>query len=128
MDNHKSKPESRSVKEHIIEIISQDQSVPKRDVKIIINEMFANAKAALLEHGSVEISGYGRYYFNKRKAFHRINAFKNYIEREKHQLDDPDMDPIKKEKLELKFNGMKKKIIVMENKYKMHEHDTKAPY
>lgn len=57
-----------SLKEFLIKKIALENNLPVRTVEAIINHEFLEAFKATTEHKSIEISGFGKFLFNEKKA------------------------------------------------------------
>lgn len=66
----KDKPESMSVREWLTKKVSIDPEVlvTERVIKAVISHQFDSAYEALEFNNSVEISGFGKFYYNEKKA------------------------------------------------------------
>jgi nucleoid DNA-binding protein len=62
------KPISMSVKDFLIRKLSVQLMTSEKTIEAVVNHQFQNANIALHENTSVEISGFGKFYFNKKKA------------------------------------------------------------
>ncbi len=75
------KPVNISIKEQIIRTMSTNMMVSERIITLVVNHQFESAHKALLQSNSLEFSGWGKFYFNKKKAgrkiinYQRIKAF-----------------------------------------------------
>jgi nucleoid DNA-binding protein len=65
----KDKPKSMDVREWITRKIAQETMIPEKTLRVVIAHNFDSAYEALKEgHKSIEISGFGKFYFNETKA------------------------------------------------------------
>jgi nucleoid DNA-binding protein len=62
------KPMSMSVKDYLIRILAVKTMTSEKTIEAIINHQFQGANDALVNNYSVEISGFGKFYFNHKKA------------------------------------------------------------
>lgn len=67
------KPISMSVKDYLIRKMSVKMMMSEKLIESVINHQFQSANQALQENNSVEISGFGKFYFNNKKAERRMN-------------------------------------------------------
>lgn len=67
-----------SIKEWIIKSISLKINQPEKIINIVITNEFDQANDALATNDQVEISGFGKYIFNRKKAIKRMAS---YLER-----------------------------------------------
>lgn len=62
------KPQSMSVKEWIIKKMAISMVIPEKTIDAVVVHQFDSANDALNVHDSIEISGFGKFYFNQKKA------------------------------------------------------------
>lgn len=63
------KPISMPVKEYLVKIMSIKMNVPSATIDAIVTHQFEEANKALLSNDSVEIAGFGKFLFKRKKAF-----------------------------------------------------------
>jgi len=71
------KPMSMSVKEWIIKKMSINMVISEKIIDSVITHQFDSANDALNVNKSVEISGFGKFYFNGKKAIVQYNKLLN---------------------------------------------------
>lgn len=69
------KPASMSIKEYLIKKISIRMLVSEKVINVVITDQFDQANEALDTNDQVEISGFGKYIFNRKKAIKRLEAY-----------------------------------------------------
>lgn len=69
------KPTTLSVKEYIIRKLSIKVMIPEKILDVVISHQFSEALNALSKHNSVEIAGFGKFYFNEKKAQYKMEKF-----------------------------------------------------
>jgi len=62
------KPQSMSVKEWIIKKMAISMVVSEKTIDSVVIHQFDSANDALNVHDSIEISGFGKFYFNQKRA------------------------------------------------------------
>jgi len=62
------KPISMSVKDYLIRIMAVKTMTSEKTIEAIVNHQFQSASEAMSEHNSLEISGFGKFFFNQKKA------------------------------------------------------------
>ena len=67
------KPQSMSVKEWIIKKMSINMVISEKTLDAVVTHQFDSANDALNINKSVEISGFGKFYFNYKKAVAQYN-------------------------------------------------------
>ncbi len=65
------KPISLSVKEYLIRKMAVKMMITEKTLEAVVNHQFQSAHEALGQHKSLEISGFGKFLFNEKKA-HRM--------------------------------------------------------
>lgn len=68
---------SLSVKNFLIRKLSSDMIIPEATVEAVVNHQFAEVVAATEKLGSLEISGFGKLLFNRKKAELRMVKYMN---------------------------------------------------
>jgi nucleoid DNA-binding protein len=64
----KDKPQSMSVREWITRKLAQEVMIPEKTIRQVIAHQFDSAYEALNTNNSIEISGFGKFFYNKKKA------------------------------------------------------------
>lgn len=73
------KPVTLSVKSFIIRNMSTNMQVSERVLETVINHQFDSAYNALDKCKSLEFSGFGKFFFNVKKAHKKMDKFKSQI-------------------------------------------------
>ena len=68
----KDKPASMSVREWITRKIAVGIMIPEGVIRLVMTHQFDSAYEALEENNSIEISGFGKFYYNEKKADREI--------------------------------------------------------
>jgi nucleoid DNA-binding protein len=68
------KPISMSVKDYLIRTLAVKMMVSEKLIETVINHQFQSANEAMDVNNSLEISGFGKFYFNEKKAKKRLQA------------------------------------------------------
>jgi len=66
------KPISMSVKDYLIRKMSVNLMISEKTIEAIVNHQFRSANAALQDNNTVEISGFGKFHFNYKKAVRKM--------------------------------------------------------
>lgn len=98
------KPVSLSVKQFIIRKMAVYMAVPEKTIEAVVNHQFSTMLDQMGTVDSVEISGFGKFLFNNKKA---LRFFQNY---EKHLQ-------INKELLTQDITMQKKRNLILRNAY-----------
>ncbi len=78
------RPRSMSMKDYLIRVMAVKMMVSEKTIESVINHQFQSVSAAMKDSNSVELSGFGKFYFNKKKALKRLDqlmAKKEAVER-----------------------------------------------
>jgi nucleoid DNA-binding protein len=67
------RPSTMSVKEWIIKKMAVNMVISEKTIDSVVTHQFDSANDALNIHKSVEISGFGKFYFNTKKALIQYN-------------------------------------------------------
>lgn len=82
------KPNSMSAKDYLIRILSVDIAIPDKVIDAVIAHQFQSANTAMDTNKSLEISGFGRFMFNDKKAIKKMVTLEKRLEQYTAQLDD----------------------------------------
>jgi hypothetical protein len=93
------KPNNMSVREYLVRILSVDVAVPEKIVDVIVNHQFQSANEAMDLNKSLEISGFGRFIFNDKKAVKKMVYLLKKLDVYTLQMQDNNMTDIKRAKL-----------------------------
>lgn len=69
------KPQSMSIKEWIIKKMAISMVVPEKTIDAVVTHQFDSANDAVNVHKIVEISGFGKFHFNQKKAQAQYDKF-----------------------------------------------------
>lgn len=103
------KPQSMSMKEWIIKKMAISMVVSEKIIDSVVTHQFDSANDAVNMYKSIEISGFGKFYFNDKKALAQYNKFLGIKSTyEKMMLED--MTDVKRNALELKMKIIESSI------------------
>lgn len=66
------KPISMSVKDFLIRTLAVKMLTSEKTIEAVVNHQFQSANEAMDTNNSLEISGFGKFYFNEKKAKKRL--------------------------------------------------------
>lgn len=66
------KPISMSVKDYLVRTLAVKMLVSEKIVEAVVNHQFQSANEAMDLNNSIEIAGFGKFYFNEKKAAKRL--------------------------------------------------------
>lgn len=110
------KPISLSVKDYIIRKMGVKLMMSEKVIETVINHQFSSANDALKGNKSVEITGFGKFMFNQKKANKRMEKMisqKAYFES---LLQDPQLSEQKKASTQTKLTNVLINIEVLKPK------------
>lgn len=71
------KPISMSVKDYLVRTLAVKMMMSEKVLEAVINHQFQSANQAMDTNNSIEISGFGKFYFNEKKAKKRLDSLLN---------------------------------------------------
>ncbi len=104
------KPNSMSVRDYLVRILSVDIAIPEKIVDAVIVHQFQSANEALDTNKSIEFSGFGRFVFNDKKAQKRMAYLLNKINVYTQELEQNNVTDNRRKKLEEIIRVMRKQI------------------
>ena len=81
--NIDSKPKSMSMKDFLIRVQAVKMMKSEKTIEAVVNHQFQSTNLAMRTNNSVELSGFGKFFFNGKKAKKKLNSLydrKVYIE------------------------------------------------
>jgi len=110
------KPDTMATREWIVKKISQEQQIPLATVKIVIDEQFRSAHAALLDNNSLEIAGFGKYVLNRRRVNLRIISYEKALIKISEELKDVSLSDADRKRRSLRYESLGKSLIYLKHK------------
>lgn len=111
------KPVSMSVKDYLIRTLAVKMLTSEKTIETVINHQFQSANEALDLNNSVEIAGFGKFFFNNKKAIKRVSQLNNKIVALEKIIADPSTTDQKRrssqvtiDKARITINELKNKI------------------
>jgi len=90
--------------------------ISEKTIDAVVTHQFDSANDALNIHKSVEISGFGKFYFNNKKAITQYNKLLNIKRTYENALADENITDTKKNALELKMQIVESSIKTLKPK------------
>ena len=118
------KPKSLSVKDFLIRKMSIKLNTSEKTIDAVITHQFQAATQALLTNDSVEISGLGKFLFNKKKAVKRMELMLIQKEQLEKTLADDAASERKKNTAKAKLDSLNLAIEILKPKIETNEHQT----
>lgn len=110
------KPQSMSIKEWIIKKMAISMVVPEKVIDSVVVHQFDSANDALEIHDSVEISGFGKFYFNKKKAQLQYDKYIRIKQSYENLLADDSLSDKKRHSTEQKLISVSNDIKILKPK------------
>jgi nucleoid DNA-binding protein len=111
------KPVSMSVKDFLVRTLAVKMLTSEKTIETVINHQFQSANEAMDLNNSVEIAGFGKFFFNEKKAKNRIEQLNAKIGAMEKIIADPSTSDQKKrssqvtiDKARITINELKTKI------------------
>ena len=107
------KPISMSVKDFLIRTLAIKMLTSEKTLDAVINHQFQSANEAMHLHKSVEISGFGKFFFNDKKANKRMEKLISKKDAYEKILANPDITDQKKAYANVVLDNTIKDIIAL---------------
>ena len=96
------KPRHLSMKDYLVRTLAVKMRIPEKTLDAVISHQFSSANEAMRSTKSIEISGFGKFFFNQKKAEKKmatLHLMKQALEK---KLADPQHDtPQNRRKMEI---------------------------
>lgn len=99
------KPMSMSVKDYLIRIMAVKEMMSEKVIEAVVNHQFQSANIALQENDSIEISGFGKFFFNHKKAEKLLEKMYSKVEVFTKQTNDTTLSEQKRASARTKLNS-----------------------
>lgn len=110
------KPRSLSIKDFLIRKMSIKMNTPEKVIEAVVNHQFQSATLAFISQKSVELSGFGKFLFNEKKAVKKMESMlvqKLILDK---KLEDETLSDRKKKSTELKLESLSQAIDILKPK------------
>lgn len=104
------------MKEWIIKKMAINMVISEKIIDAVVTHQFDSANDALNIHKSVEISGFGKFYFNKKKALTQYNKLLAIKQAYEDVLSDESITATKRNAVELKLQIVQTSIKTLKPK------------
>ncbi len=102
------KPQSTSVKEYLYKTLAIKLNIPSSTIEKVIQHSFESSYAAMKKKNSIEISGFGKFLFNVKKAQKRLEDIKKIRSIIQEKLNKDPENPSLIRKMEMSNTGITK--------------------
>ena len=116
------KPISLSMKEYLIRTLAVKMMISEKTIEAVINHQFNSANDAMKIHNSVEISGFGKFTFNYKKAQKKMEKMLSQKQLFQSRIDDPNLSEQRRATETVKLNNVIHNINIL--KPKLYEFQT----
>ena len=116
------KPISLSMKEYLIRTLAVKMMVSEKTIEAVINHQFNSANDAMKMHNSVEISGFGKFTFNYKKALKKMEKMLSQQALFQSRIDNPNLSEQRRATETVKLNNVIHNINIL--KPKLYEFQT----
>ena len=116
------KPISLSMKDYLIRTLAVKMMIQEKVIEAVINDQFNSANEAMRIHNSVEISGFGKFIFNYKKAQKKMDKMLSQKELFEGRLKDPSISEQKRNTEMVKLTNVINNINIL--KPKLYEYQT----
>jgi len=99
------KPRSLSVKDYLIRVLAVKMLTSEKVIEAVVDHQYQSANEAMASNYSVEIAGFGKMLFNKKKAIKRMEKLHSKEALFTKMLLDDSITEQKKQSLTLKLNN-----------------------
>ena len=113
------KPQSLTMREYIVRKLAVKLMLSEKTIDTVVAHQFSSANEALRTNHSVEISGFGKFFFNNKKAQKKLTELNNLKEYYETMLVKEDVPEEKKDRMRMKLPSVEAEI----NKLKPRIHD-----
>jgi len=96
------KPVSISVKTWIIRNMAVKNGMQESLIETVVNHQFESAYVALDQCNSLEFSGFGKFFFNRKKAEKKMEKFRSQLTEFERIIDDPLTTELRRRNVEMK--------------------------
>lgn len=124
------KPQSMTLKEWLIKKMAVNMVIPEKTIDAVITHQFDSANDAVNIHKSVEIAGFGKFYFNQKKADRQYEKLLKIKEAYERMLLDEDITETRKKAVTLKLHIIEVSIKSLKpkiNEYKPSDRGMEEP-
>jgi nucleoid DNA-binding protein len=116
------KPISLSVKEYLIRKLAVKMMISEKTLEAVINHQFVSANEAMKTNNSVEISGFGKFVFNYKKAVKKMEKMLSQKQLFESRLENIELSEQRRATEMVKLNNVITNISIL--KPKLYEFQT----
>jgi nucleoid DNA-binding protein len=90
------KPVSLTMREYIVRTLAPKLLISEKVVDTVVAHQFSEANAAMYENDSIEISGFGKFIFNTKKAHKKLETMIGQRATFEKQMNNPELSEQKR--------------------------------
>ena len=117
-------PKKLTTREKLIKKISSEKVISQMVIELVVKHQFDSAHEALKTNESVELSGFGKFLFNIKKAKRRMGQLEKVRNTYSEMLKNPEMPEKQAAFIKGKLSGLN--IALSSLKLKLTKHETKG--
>jgi len=104
------KPRSLSVKDYLVRVLAVKMLTSEKTIEAVIDHQYQSANEAMANNCSVEIAGFGKMFFNKKKAIKQMDRLLSYKAIHEQTLLDENITETKRQSLLVKLDNIQMAI------------------
>ena len=104
------KPKSLSVKDYLIRVLAVKMLTSEKIIEAVVDHQYQSTNEAMASNYSVEIAGFGKMFFNKKKALKRIEKLLHFKAIHEKTLLDENITETKRQSLMVKLDNIRMAI------------------
>jgi nucleoid DNA-binding protein len=99
------KPKSLTMREYLVRKLAVKMMVSEKVIDAVVAHQFQEANTALLSNDTIEISGFGKFIFNTKKAHKTMELYYSKERKFKEMLQNPNISEAKRNSVENKLRN-----------------------
>lgn len=100
------KPRSLSVKDYLVRTLAVKMMVSEKLIDAVVSHQFQEANRALVSNDSIEISGFGKFFFNKKKAIKKMETLLSKQREFERQIENTSLSEQKRSSAKVKLSNV----------------------
>jgi len=104
------KPRSLSVKDYLVRVLAVKMLTSEKIIDAVVDHQYQSANEAMANNHSVEIAGFGKMLFNKKKAAKQIDKLLHFKAIHEKTLLNEDITETKRQSLTVKLDNIRMAI------------------
>jgi nucleoid DNA-binding protein len=104
------KPRSLSVKDYLVRVLAVKMLTSEKIIEAVVDHQYQSTNEAMANNYSVEIAGFGKMLFNKKKAVKKMEKLMQYKAIHEQTLLNEDITETKRQSLIVKLDNIRMAI------------------